>query len=157
MRPIVYTLHIIIAMTLGSWQLNAACSNFHLPHPFKLNKFDKKGFRHGKWKSGTGTGRFRHGKEKGLWKYYALDSLNNNYLYKKEKYKVFKKIILTSHYFPNGKISSEGQAKIIDDEIEIHYYWFGHWKYYSENGILIKTVFYEQGKIIKTIFPKENN
>ena len=119
------------------------------------NKFDRKGMRHGRWNfyyddantKISMNGRFRHGREKGMWKYYTI----GGEIYKEEKYKRFRSMIITVYYHKNGKISNEGKAKIADEKDGLHYYWNGDWKYYSEEGTHIKTIIYKNGKVIKEI------
>lgn len=122
----------------------------------KKNKLDKKGERHGKWifywddahKQVESRGHFKHGLAAGRWKYY----FNSGKKSKKEKYSRDRKIIYTKTYHPNGKLQYSGQAFLINNNGEnLHYYWTGNWKYYSEEGKYQKTEVYEMGKVKSTL------
>lgn len=116
----------------------------------KLNR-TKEGQRHGLWVSYADSaktilewkGRFKDGNERGVWRYYH----RNGSIRKKEKY-CFRKI-KTSTYHENGKIESTGFAKMDEGENKLEYYYYGPWKYYSEDGKLIRIAHYEKGDIIK--------
>ncbi len=84
-------------------------------------------------------GRYKKGIQKGKWRYYE----ENGSLSKVEIYR-FKKI-KTTFYHPNGKIKKLGQAKIVIDEKELHYYYFGNWLVYDSAGTLIKKITYKDG------------
>lgn len=110
------------------------------------------------------TNRFVNGKKHGKW---VLIDTTNNHIYKhiefykkgeevrtwktfknKKKYKVehYKKgICLVTFYYPNGKIAIKGQTKQDVSEKEIHWYYFGDWLYFDENGTLTQTKIYENG------------
>lgn len=118
----------------------------------KLNRFDKKGERHGKWEfyyddakaQVSSTGKFKHGLQIKLWKHYD----NEGNLQKTENFDWKKKIITTRTYFPSGKMQSIGEATIVENPTELHYFWYGEWKYYSEEGKHIKSCFYYGGNLI---------
>ena len=116
----------------------------------KTNQFNPEGKRHGRWvfTDTLGThiykygGRFRNGIERGTWKYYFDDKLS-----RKEKYR--KDISHNTFFYPNGKIMSQGKAQLDVSETEIHWYYFGDWQYFDENGKLTVVKTYEKGKEVK--------
>lgn len=113
------------------------------------------------------TNRFVNGKKNGKW---VLIDTTNNHVYKHikfykkgeevrtwkllqdhKKYKVekYKKgICLVAYYHPNGKIAIKGQTKQEITEKEIHWFYFGDWLYYDENGKLLQTKIYENGTLL---------
>lgn len=118
---------------------------------FKSNRTDKDGERHGKWKTYWNEerdniyrkGKFKHGLETGKWKYY--DELGN--LVKTEKYVFNRKIIITKNYFASGKLESEGEAHLLNEtDGTLHYFWQGTWKFYSQEGELLRAEEYVKGK-----------
>ena len=88
-------------------------------------------------------GRFKKGNEKGVWKYYY----SNGFVRKKEKY--YARKIKTYNYYENGRVQSTGYAKIESDEEKLHYFYYGPWYYYSEEGKPTKIAYYEKGDIVK--------
>lgn len=118
---------------------------------FKSNRMDKNGERHGKWKTYWNEGReniyrkgkFKYGLETGKWKYY--DELGN--LVKTEKYISDRKIIITKNYFANGKLESVGEAHLLNEtDGTLHYFWQGNWKFYNQEGKLVREEKYVKGK-----------
>lgn len=118
---------------------------------FKLNRTDKKGERHGKWKTYWDDerenvyrkGKFKHGVESGKWKYY--DEKGN--VVKTEKYVSNRKIIITKNYFASGRLESEGEAHLLNEtDGTLHYFWQGTWRFYSQKGEFIREEEYVKGK-----------
>src|SRR6187402_2060495 len=66
------------------------------------------------------------------WHYYL-----NGKIIKKEKYK--HNICKTTNYYENGKVQSKGQTKTTADNIQIHWFYDGIWKFYDEKGNLTIT------------------
>lgn len=89
-------------------------------------------------------GHYRNGKSIRKNYYYS----NNGVLERREIYR-FKKI-KTKFYYPNGNVKLMGSARIDNNEKEIHYYFYGKWKRYNENGKLEKKLIYEKGKLIRS-------
>lgn len=89
-------------------------------------------------------GRFRHDEEINTWKYRA-----NKKLIKKEIYK--NGICHVTNYHPNGKIASIGKTKSERTETGRHWFYFGDWNFYDENGILESICYYEKGEMINEI------
>lgn len=123
---------------------------------FGKNKYDGGGNAHGRWvyfydeeeKTVMRKGRFSHGDQRRVWKYYLPDGT----IYRKEKYKRGKPLrkVKTTLYHPNGKTAVKGVAFQYEDEMKIHYYWDGDWRYYAENGKLEKKVQYQKGNLVQT-------
>lgn len=111
----------------------------------------KEGLRKGNWKIYfddekqhlISEGRFKDGKEVGVWKFYMYDGS----MYKREK--CLKRKLKTTLYYNNGEKESKGRAKMDNSGEFLHYYWYGKWKQYSENGKLQALQFYENGEMVK--------
>lgn len=112
----------------------------------KVNK------RNGKWKeeysSDEGTlsavGKYKMGEKVGVWKM----TLNGR---KYQKEVIRKGITKTKRYFSNGKLMERGQSKIDISENERHWYYFGDWKYYDEQGNLLYIKKYADGKKVDSV------
>lgn len=113
------------------------------------NKWQK---RHGKWKeeyssdqgSLTAIGKYKMGEKVGVWK-----TTFEGKLYQKDK--IRKNITKTKLYYPNGKIMETGQSKLDISDAQRHWYYFGDWKYYDENGKLKYIKKYADGKKVDSI------
>jgi hypothetical protein len=68
----------------------------------------------------------------------------------------FKKM-KTTFYYPNGKVKLKGNARLENLPDRIHYYFYGKWKSYNENEILVKNQYYKDGKLVKTEYLDKNN
>lgn len=77
----------------------------------------------------TTKGKFRKGIEVGTWK-----SFKNGKLVKKEKYK--KNLCKTTFYFPNGEKQKQGYTKLVMEDSLLHWFYFGKWHFYNQNGKL---------------------
>lgn len=86
-------------------------------------------------------GRYKKGIEVKTWKQFA-----NGKCIKKEVYK--NGICHTINYFQNGKIASIGQTKMIETKENVHWYYFGDWKFYDKNGKMTFLKKYENGELI---------
>ncbi len=86
-------------------------------------------------------GRYHKGEPVKRWKYYK-----NGTLEKKEKYRG--DICHTTFYHENGKKQSQGKAKFVLTEKEIHWFYFDKWYFYDENGKLSRISTFENGEII---------
>jgi len=108
--------------------------------------------RHGKWKeeysSDQGVliaiGKYKNGEKLGIWKTTFEDKLF-------QKDKIRKNVTKTKLYHPNGKIMEKGQSKLDISDAERHWYYFGDWKYFGENGNLKYIKRYADGKKIDSI------
>ncbi|REG96467.1 toxin-antitoxin system YwqK family antitoxin [Flavobacterium aquicola] len=75
------------------------------------------------------------------WRYYTNGKISKKEIYRKNK-------CITTHYNPNGTIQSKGKTKLVVTGPEIHWFYYGEWKYFDENGNLISTRKYENGEFI---------
>jgi len=113
------------------------------------NKWQK---RHGKWKEEyssdqgilTAVGKYKMGEKVGVWKTTFEDQL-----YQKDK--IRKNVTKTKLYYPNGKIMEKGQSRLDISDVQRHWYYFGDWKFYDENGKLRYIKKYADGKKIDSI------
>lgn len=119
----------------------------------KINKF-KNGQQTGLWisyKDSTKTtilnkGKFKDGVQVGKWIYNSPDGL-------KERVEVYRgRKIKIKHFHPNGKIAVKGNARIVINEKKLHFYYYGPWYFYLENGQLQKTAWFENGLKVKEIY-----
>lgn len=124
--------------------LNYACA------PRKINQM-KNGQRQGLWivyKDNTKTkmltrGRYKNGDAIGKWYFYTIDgALERTDRYKGSEMKV-------RFYHSNGKVAAKGRARIVNENDKFHYYWYGNWNYYLEDGRLEKIVTFEKGTAVK--------
>jgi len=108
--------------------------------------------RHGKWKEEyssdqgilTAKGRYKIGEKVGIWKTTFEDKL-----YQKDK--IRRNTTKTKIYHPNDKIMEKGQSKLDISDAQRHWYYFGDWKYYDENGKIRYIKKYADGKKIDSI------
>lgn len=117
----------------------------------KLNRYSKDerqvSKRHGKWveeysvDEGTlvATGRYRNGEKIKTWK----TSFNGR---KYQKEVIRKEVTRSKRYFPNGRIMEKGRSRMEISDRERHWFYFGPWKYYGENGKLLYIKTYRQGQ-----------
>ena len=122
----------------------------------KVNQYvrtgDKVQKRNGKWvedySSSDGeliaVGKYKIGEKVGVWK----TSLSGK---KYQKDKIKNDITYTKFYFPNGKIMEQGQSKLEITDSYRHWFYFGDWKYYGENGKLKYIKKYADGKKVDSI------
>lgn len=92
-------------------------------------------------------GKYHKGIEKGTWKHFY-----NNKIARKEKYK--NGICDTRFYYPNGKIMKQGFTKSESNDTLSHWFYFGNWNYYDQNGNLTKTIIYDEGEVIDSLIIK---
>nr|WP_314499682.1 hypothetical protein [uncultured Chryseobacterium sp.] len=118
------------------------------------NKWQK---RHGKWKEEyssdqgilTAVGKYKMGEKVGVWRTTFQDRP-----YQKDK--IRKNVTKTELYYPNGKIMERGQSKLDISDAQRHWYYFGDWKYYDENGQLKYSKRYREGKKVDSISFNKN-
>lgn len=89
-------------------------------------------------------GKYHKGDPVKKWRYYL-----NGKIIKKEKYKG--NICNTTFYHQNGKIQSIGKTKLDTFGKYPHWYYFEEWDYYNEDGKLISTKKYNNGKLLTEI------
>ncbi|SFT73626.1 hypothetical protein SAMN05421857_2862 [Chryseobacterium formosense] len=122
----------------------------------KMNQYikisEKSQKRHGKWKEEYPVekdtlvtfGKYKKGERVGVWKTFL-----GNRLYQKEK--IGKKQTKMFVYHKNGNIMERGQSKLDISENERHWYYFGDWKFYDENGKLKYIKKYTDGKKVDSL------
>lgn len=118
----------------------------------KLNRLNKHSERTGKWivyiddakKIKSFEGKFRNGITRGKCYFYTNDGVLD-----RREINRFKKM-KTTFYYPNGKIKLKGNARIENLPDKVHYYFYGKWQSFNDNGVLVKNQFYEKGKLIRT-------
>lgn len=123
------------------------------------NRLNRHGYRTGRWLTYLDSaktiksfeGRFRNGNTVGKSYYYTTTGV----LERREinRFKVLK----TTFYYPNKTVRLKGKARIDDLSDKIHYYFYGRWKYYDEDGKLSKYCYYDKGQLVKTIYIDKNN
>jgi antitoxin component YwqK of YwqJK toxin-antitoxin module len=86
-------------------------------------------------------GKYKNGEPIKKWRYYI-----NNSIYKKETYR--KNKCVTTNYHPNGNIESKGKTNQITTDSKTHWFYFGDWNYYDENGKLISIKKYDKGEFV---------
>lgn len=119
----------------------------------RVNYSDKRGLRHGYWISYYDSAntqiwsknKFRHGKNCGTSYYYFPQG---GHLQRKEKYLTGKRMRVWL-YYPNGQLKMKGKARQEETKEMVHFYFTGAWKIYSDSGVLLRTHYYEKGKIQK--------
>jgi antitoxin component YwqK of YwqJK toxin-antitoxin module len=84
---------------------------------------------------------YKHDEPVKKWKSYI-----DGKIYKTEKYK--KGICTVKYYYENGKLQSKGKTKIETDSKEMHWFYFGDWKFYSDKGKLTEIKKYNNGELI---------
>ncbi len=120
----------------------------------KINRLNRNGERTGKWitylddekKIKSFEGKFRNGITSGKCYFYNNDGVLN-----RKEINRFRKI-KTTFYYPNGKVKLKGNARLENLPEKVHYYFYGKWKAYNDSGKLVKYYFYDQGKLLKTVY-----
>lgn len=118
----------------------------------KLNRYNKKGQKTGRWISYSDSartkkmfdGKLRNGITVGTCYYYTMDGI----LHKKEVNR-FRRLKIT-FYHSNGKVSQRGMARIEHLTDRIHFYYYGKWKQYDQDGKLIGYEYYKKGELQRT-------
>jgi hypothetical protein len=87
------------------------------------------------------VGKYRKGDPVRRWRYYL-----NNKIIKREKYK--RNTSITRFYHENGEIRSTGKSKLETSGKNLHWFYFGDWKYFNEEGKLVKISKYGNGELI---------
>jgi hypothetical protein len=130
----------------------------------KINSFDRKGERHGVWKTYFDTEnqllwtktKFRHGKPVGHHYYYFAQT---GLVERHEKYVRANKLKIWLNY-PSGQLHMIGLARQEEDEKQIHFFFEGPWKVFNEKRQLIRIQHYKSGKIERVerkIYQKEDS
>ncbi|OPC16169.1 hypothetical protein BAY01_00240 [Elizabethkingia miricola] len=103
----------------------------------KYNQRDVRKQRDGKWKDTLHTsngkmiaiGKYKHGEKVGKWTYKYGDTLAETERYRRNT-------AIVKSYHSNGKLASKGKTKTNVTDQYRHWYKYGVWKYYDENGKL---------------------
>ena len=90
-------------------------------------------------------GHYRRGQATGRWYYYTPAGS----LVRQEHHRPHGLSDLT-YYHPNGRVARRGQAHVADEPDGLHFYWFGEWLSYSDNGTLQKIETYQNGRLVDT-------
>lgn len=106
------------------------------------------GFRQGKWITYDSINgdyykyieKYKNDEEVKTWK-----TFKNKKLYKKEIH--IRNISYITYYNEAKKVVVRGQSKYEKNSKLIHWFYFGDWNYYNQNGELILTRKYENGEI----------
>jgi antitoxin component YwqK of YwqJK toxin-antitoxin module len=146
MRPLILAL-------LGLAATACATTKPKLPRAafWRTNGYDRHKEMQGRWrtyfdddtrKRPFTTGRYRHGSPVGHWRYYTQPGPLDH----EERY--HRKFSDITFYYPNGQVAQRGRARIVDEGIVMHYYWFGEWQKFSDTGKLLQIDTYEKGKLV---------
>lgn len=84
---------------------------------------------------------YKHNEPVKKWKSYI-----GGKIYKTEKYK--SEFCIVKFYYENGKLQSKGKTKTEGDSKEMHWFYVGYWKFYSDKGKLVEIKNYGDGKLI---------
>ena len=126
----------------------------------KINQhsIDKKGvkLRNGLWIEKyssdigelQGKGKYKNGEKVGLWVITFEDKI-----YQKERFKKFTSKVKVFHQ--NGKLREKGQTKTLVNDVSRHWFYYGTWKYYYENGKHIYNKVYKDETHIDSIAIKK--
>jgi hypothetical protein len=109
------------------------------------NKLNKNLQRTGKWITYNDSlktiksfeGLFRKGNPVGISIYYFNGKINR---IEKKRFRKLK----TSLYYADGKIKANGSAGLVNGDSLMHYFFYGKWKYFDENGKLFKYVYFDK-------------
>src|SRR5689334_7504936 len=84
-------------------------------------------------------GRFKKGIQVGKWIYNSPDGAKERIeVYRGTKMKI-------KHFHRNGKTAVKGKARIVVEDKKLHFFYYGPWYFYLENGKLEKTAWFENG------------
>ena len=126
----------------------------------KINQYvvleNKTQKRNGKWKEVdinkkdtlVTFGKYKLGEKVGVWK-----TTFNGKIYQKEK--IRNDISKITTFYPNGKIMEKGQTKLEITPDLRHWFYFGNWQYFSNDGKLEYIKKYHQGQKIDSISYKK--
>jgi len=89
-------------------------------------------------------GKYKNGDPIKKWQYYTNNKINKKEIYRKDRCSI-------TFYYPNGTIQSKGKTKLVVTGPEMHWFYYGNWKYYNENGKLISTKKYENGEFVSEV------
>jgi antitoxin component YwqK of YwqJK toxin-antitoxin module len=90
------------------------------------------------------VGTYKNGDPIKKWKYYTNNKISKKEIYKKNRCTI-------TFYNANGTIQSKGKTKLVVTGPEMHWFYYGDWKYYDEKEKLISTKKYENGEFVSEI------
>jgi hypothetical protein len=90
------------------------------------------------------VGKYKNGNPIKKWLYYTNNTISKKEIYKKNR-------CITTYYNTNGTIQSKGKTKLTVTGPEMHWFYYGDWKYYDENENLISIRKYENGEFVTEI------
>jgi len=117
----------------------------------KINQVNKNKQHHGLWITYTDStktkivtkGRFRNDEQKGKWIYNTLQGEKDRVeIYRGSKIKI-------KHYHTNGQLAVKGKGRVVKENRKLHFYYYGPWYYYTEDGKLQKISYFEKGNLIR--------
>ena len=124
-------------------------------------RYDKELCQHGPWPTyyddaktqPMALGRYRHGRYAGRWRYYAPNgTLERTERFARRPYG----LIAITEFQAGGKKKRQGQARMVNEPNEIHFYWFGDWQVFDGRGRPIAVEHYENGMLRGTQLMKVN-
>ncbi|OUJ76270.1 toxin-antitoxin system YwqK family antitoxin [Hymenobacter crusticola] len=145
--------------------LLGACTTIknHGPIGFwSKQRYDQQLRQHGPWPAYydateqryLARGRYRHGRYAGHWRYFGPTGV----LERSERFAHHPYGLMTvTEYHPNGRKWRRGQARIVDEGKQIHFYWFGEWKVYDPAGQYLGIEHYDRGLLRgKRVLPSDS-
>jgi len=90
------------------------------------------------------VGKYKNGEPTKKWLYYTGNVITKKEIYRKNK-------CIITYYNANGTIQSKGKTKLVVTGPEIHWFYYGDWKYFDENGNQISTRKYDNGELVSDI------
>jgi antitoxin component YwqK of YwqJK toxin-antitoxin module len=95
-----------------------------------------------------GKGRYKNGEKVGLWVITFQDKV-----YQKERFKKYTSKVKV--FNQNGELREKGQTKTLVNDNSSHWFYYGTWKYYDENGKHIYSKVYKDETHIDSIAVKK--
>lgn len=92
------------------------------------------------------VGRYKNGEPLRKWLYYTNDKISKKEIYSKNK-------CVITYYNTNGTIQSKGKTKLVVTGPELHWFYYGNWKYFDKKGRLIAIKKYDKGEFVSEIIP----
>lgn len=121
-------------------------------HSCKINQSNKMGMRVGKWVEESSDGAHhtkmfsrynKKGQERGRWTTFVDGRLRKREVYSKQA------IATLTFFYPNGQIESTGKTQLDRTNPErLHWFYFGTWSFFDEQGALTQERYYERGILL---------
>lgn len=93
------------------------------------------------------VGRYHNGDPVKRWRYYLDDKI-----IMREKFR--RDYCIRTNYHKNGKVQSKGKTAMKANGKNLHWFYSGEWEYFDEEGKLITTKKYDNGKLVSETSPK---